>query len=648
MSVAHPSRPYRDCSPSQRTPVAPQHVEIVTFAAPASTTTTPRSSAVAWPRLAHRLTRHEQRTDKDGPGWSPAIYRRSESGRPLTRAKASIEAVTCAVADVDHAGLDDIGELVEHVRGLGLAAAMYSTHSHSSVEPRVRLVIPFADPVPAELWPRLWPSLNATIFLGLADRAASDASRMYYLPSTPGGETLMADSWEGAALDWRTLPLADVGADVLELVTTTGAGPSSTVPPEDMPILERLFSGRRGEQRMRAWMGDYADFGGNASAADQSIANGLVAYCRGDTARAERIMRAGAWRPKWEEPRRETTWLGATLSKALGAYRAWIATGAAPDDAPEPDGPPIAEMIEEKLARLERQLAAERADKAVLQTVLRAERAEKLAAVETVRAIGDLLALPKEHLSPPAKVMTIATLLEVHSRASRGVARLGSRTLEQRTGMTANMVSACIGDLAARDNSPIERRLTREWVPDEHGQIQPITVAEVIPRHATVRESLAAVLTMGGPSDREQKRRASDRERTERNAAWGHCSSHDNQLVDVKGSCPVCGEVVGELLLAVQEFEALNPGIRETGDDHDGDDVDVRINVPGIRETGAVLADLPPFEDEPWPEPPGLAVGPGRVHWPDDDPWPEPPLAPREHIAGGFLTLLPPGDGGAP
>jgi hypothetical protein len=103
---------------------------------------------------------------------------------------------------------------------------------------------------------------------------------------------------------------------------------------------------------------------------------------------------------------------------------------------------------------------------------------------------------------------------------------------------------------------------------------------------------------MGGPSDREQQRRQGDRERTERNATWGRCSSHDNQLVDVKGYCPICGEVVGERMVTVQEFETLNPGIRETDADGREVHVDERTNAPGIRETAADESDWP--EDGDW------------------------------------------------
>jgi hypothetical protein len=350
----------------------PAGVEIASFAS--KTSVRPRIDVTTWPALAEALTRHRTRATKDGPSWSPTVYRRDDKGRPLTRKLAHVESVTCAVADIDHSGFDEITELIDHVKLLGLAGAIYSTFSHTVTAPRVRLIIPFTEPVPAELWPRLWTALNEHICLHLADRAASDASRMYFSPATPGGETTIADSWDGAALDWRALPLAAPETVPSSMpVVTEGTGPAETVALEDMPILERLFSRHHGEKRMRAWTGDYSDFDGNASSADQSIANGLVTYCKGNVERAERIMRAGAWRPKWDERRGGTTWLGYTLGKALAAYHAWVGTEGHQDAADEPDAcdtaVPADETPEQRVARLERELAAERQAHAVTRSV---------------------------------------------------------------------------------------------------------------------------------------------------------------------------------------------------------------------------------------------------------------------------------------
>jgi hypothetical protein len=230
-------------------------------------------------------------------------------------------------------------------------------------------------------------------------------------------------------------------------------------------------------------------------------------------------------------------------------------------------------------------------------TVINGERAEKEAAVATVRRIGDVLAQPKEHMSPPTKILTIVAILETHSRASRGVSKLPSAVLEERSGMTKNMVSAWMQDLAAREGSPIKRRLTREWRTDEYGQTQPITVSEVIPLHATVGESLAAVLTMGGPSTKAQKQREAAQERATKARRWGRCSSHDNDLVAVKGYCPECGEVVGERVMRVEEFDTLNPlnhEIRETAQ-RAAPPVDVRTKGHEMRDSEPpIQAPMPP------------------------------------------------------
>jgi hypothetical protein len=53
------------------------------------------------------------------------------------------------------------------------------------------------------------------------------------------------------------------------------------------------------------------------------------------------------------------------------------------------------------------------------QPIIRNERAEKQAAIETIRRISDVLAIPTERLAPAAKILTVVTLLEAHSRSSR-------------------------------------------------------------------------------------------------------------------------------------------------------------------------------------------------------------------------------------
>jgi hypothetical protein len=381
--------------------------------------------------------------------------------------------------------------------------------------------------------------------------------------------------------------------------------------PDELGILEDAFGSRFGARLADIYMRDELEAAG-ASEDDWALENELAWQAigrgyEGDPLHlvVERIMRAGPYRRKWDEARGTVSWLAQDVANAVETTqerRKQYQSGPdlVFDEEIHPDDVPADETPEQKVIRLERENRQLRAANAVQMTVIRSERAEKEAAVETVRRIGDVLAQPKEHMSPPTKILTIVAILEAHSRASRGVSKLPSAVLEERSGMTKNMVSAWMQDLAAREGSPIKRRLTREWRTDEYGQTQPITVSEVVPIHATVAESLAAVLGMGGPSTKAQKQREAAQDRAEKSRQWGRCSSHDNDLVALKGYCPDCGEVVGERVIRVAEFDALNPlnhEIRETGS-RARPPVVVRTKGHGMRETGRVPLPTPAARPE--------------------------------------------------
>lgn len=390
-------------------------------------------------------------------------------------------------------------------------------------------------------------------------------------------------------------------------------GRSTTAPPiggRDQRARERMYAAKRGSEIQTLAAG--GSISKDVSGDDQSYANALAFWFDKDPARmAAEFMRSGRVRDKLHEVHYADgrTYLEGTIGTAIGgcsqSFRELTGYDAG-DEPPQiqfaaPDEPttiPTEEPMTLEAAlveirRLQRraldqddrieQLAGLVHDQ---QTIIRTERTGRQEAVETVRLIGEILARPREHMTADFKVHTIVTILETHSRASRGVSKLPGAVLEERTGQTKNKVSDNMRDLAARDGSPIQRRLTREWVADELGQTQPITVSEVIPLHATVTESMTAALTMGGPSSREQQRRQRDRERTE-SRTWGRCSTHDNDLVALKGYCPDCGEVVGERVMQRSEFDALNPlipGFRDSASPSPAPVV-VGTKGPGIRES---------------------------------------------------------------
>ena len=101
----------------------------------------PRYRGTTWPKMVESLTRHVERESKDGPLWSPTIYK----GK-APRGNAGVESITAAVADMDSGiSYEDIEfplSEFEHVA--------HSTHSHTTEKPKFRIIVPFVNPVPAK------------------------------------------------------------------------------------------------------------------------------------------------------------------------------------------------------------------------------------------------------------------------------------------------------------------------------------------------------------------------------------------------------------------------------------------------------------------------------------------------------------------
>ncbi len=150
--------------------------------------TQPHPRVLPWDELVVRLTHHRVRTEKDGPGWSPAVY-----APGATRGKAGIQAVTALVLDVDHQ--EPLWNLLD-----GLEYAAHTTWKHRANDPHPecegrpdcphwRIILPLSRPVLIAEWDafraraRFWLCPNA-------DEGAKDGPRFFWLPAAqPEAET---------------------------------------------------------------------------------------------------------------------------------------------------------------------------------------------------------------------------------------------------------------------------------------------------------------------------------------------------------------------------------------------------------------------------------------------------------------------------
>jgi primase-polymerase (primpol)-like protein len=404
-------------------------------------------------------------------------------------------------------------------------------------------------------------------------------------------------------------------------------GRLDSVSPEVLAVLEAVMGGRHSARIAEIWGRDDLHVAG-ASEDDWALASEIAyqAIRLGHSGAAlaqlvEETMRAGPYRAKWDQPRGQTTWLAQDVANAIATVQRRTSERRAPsvdaqgqsetfsdaawlDEWPSDDVENVSETPGQIIARLERELAAERTIRATQQIIVRDEQAKRQALTETVRRISDVMAVPTEQLNPSAKIIAIVAIFEAHSRNGRDVATLPTSALVKRTGLSKNTVNDYMQDLAAREGSPIERRVTREWVERDDGYRGWETVSLVSPRAQSVNESLATIVTMGGPSDKAEAKakakRARESERERLNTPFGRCSDGDNEFVSVTGKCPRHGEIVGETVVRREDFEILNPNRRDSAA-RQAPPVSGRIYGPNRRDSGTQMEWLQEWPDSPDP-----------------------------------------------
>ncbi|NDF98762.1 MAG: hypothetical protein EB101_07535, partial [Chitinophagia bacterium] len=167
----------------------------------------PKRHRFTWRQLRENLTNHQESETKDVGLWSPTLYREN-----ATRGKDGVVSLSCFVLDLDGVQLEVAKPYLEPFDYFA-----HTTWSHRVERECWRVVLPFAQPVPASEWEATWYHLNGKLG-NLSDSSTKDASRGWYLPSHQPGHDFDAFHHPGVLLDSFTAqprPLATV-SDVLE------------------------------------------------------------------------------------------------------------------------------------------------------------------------------------------------------------------------------------------------------------------------------------------------------------------------------------------------------------------------------------------------------------------------------------------------
>ena len=154
----------------------------------------PDQHVLDWPKFVRGMCQHRERSNKDGPAFSPVTYLPG-----TTRGKANVDKVYALVLDVDHHG-EPPWDLLARWEYVG-----HTTFQHTPEAPRWRVVAPLSRPVSGADWPAFWLKANA-YFGACVDPQTKDSSRIFYFPSCPPGAEHLVRTNHGAALDPDELP----------------------------------------------------------------------------------------------------------------------------------------------------------------------------------------------------------------------------------------------------------------------------------------------------------------------------------------------------------------------------------------------------------------------------------------------------------
>ena len=171
----------------------------------------PKRHRFTWRQLRDNLAKHQESETKDVGLWSPTLYRDN-----TTRGNKNVVSLSCFVLDLDGVQLEVAKPYLEPFDYFA-----HTTWSHSVERECWRVVLPFAQPVPASEWEATWYHLNGKLG-NLSDSSTKDAARVWYLPSHQPGRDHDAFHHAGVLLDSFTAQPRQLStvADVLEFWET--------------------------------------------------------------------------------------------------------------------------------------------------------------------------------------------------------------------------------------------------------------------------------------------------------------------------------------------------------------------------------------------------------------------------------------------
>lgn len=159
-------------------------------------TTPQRVEELTWSQLTRVLSDSLPSADKNAvPGFGAHVLTGPR------RSAAFAKTVTFFVFDVDAGTPETNAATLSRLRSAGLAAHLYSSHSHVPEKPALRLIIPPTRHVADHEYRALRLHLIERFSIQCKPEQSSDTSRFWFLPSHKPGATPYAETLDGECFD---------------------------------------------------------------------------------------------------------------------------------------------------------------------------------------------------------------------------------------------------------------------------------------------------------------------------------------------------------------------------------------------------------------------------------------------------------------
>lgn len=280
-----------------------------------TTETVPVQVERSWSEIVNKCRRPPIRATKEAALISPGIF------DPPRRLLKHVREVSMLFLDYD---LDaEFERDLQPWRPYTFVA--HTTFSHTPEHQRFRVIVLLKEPIPADQFPGLW-KYASQVSGGKIDAAASDASRMYYVPGRQS-ETApyLFEVNEGQPLDWRKLDLPTTAQPVAR-VPVSENGHAKNID----ELIRAAAKASNGRETIALLGGDTSAFGGDESRADLALANRLAFFSGPDPALLELMMlRSRLERPKWHAQHYGDgrTYLQGVIDKALASRTEFYSNG---------------------------------------------------------------------------------------------------------------------------------------------------------------------------------------------------------------------------------------------------------------------------------------------------------------------------------